>query len=91
MDPKQLEFLRRVMETQFIALELNLLLDTHPSDERALQDFRAASRELRNLVATYEAAYGPLLNYGLGEPGMAPCWQWISDPWPWEINWRGKC
>ena len=35
----------------------------------------------------YERIYGPLLNFGLGMTSRNS-WQWIQDPWPWEVNWR---
>ncbi len=88
MDRNQMEKLRYLMELEFVAIELNLFLDTHPGERRALQDFCAVARELIEAKAAYEAEYGPLLNFGLGAPGTAPSWQWINDPWPWEINWR---
>ncbi len=88
MDKGKMQMLRQIMELEFVCVELNLFLDTHPEDQRALQDFRQVSEELLNAKAAYEAAHGPLLNFGLGRAGAT--WQWICDPWPWEINWKGS-
>jgi spore coat protein JB len=88
VDRKQMDRLRHLMELEFVAIELNLFLDTHPCDRRALQDFRAVSQELMMAKSAYEAEYGPLLNFGLGGTSSSPSWEWINDPWPWEINWR---
>jgi len=85
-DPRQMEMLRSIMQVQFQTVELNLFLDTHPADVAALAAYQMYSEQLNCLVREYEAAFGPLLHFGLG---MAPNgWQWICDPWPWEINWR---
>ncbi|HHW19354.1 MAG TPA: spore coat protein CotJB [Firmicutes bacterium] len=87
MDPRQKELLMRIMELEFACIDLDLYLATHPDDTRALQDFKMRSQELMNAKMEYELAYGPLLNYGFGtNPGRT--WQWIDEPWPWEINWR---
>jgi len=86
MDPRQKEMLLRIMELEFTAVDLNLFLDTHPDDERALADFRSTTQHLMNAKMEYESTYGPLLNYGFGMTGRK--WQWIDEPWPWEINWR---
>lgn len=87
MDTRQKELLMRIMELEFACLELNLFLDTHPDDTSALKDFKLRSQELMKAKMEYEFAYGPLLNYGFGTAGTG--WQWINDPWPWEINWKG--
>ncbi|MEX0974646.1 MAG: spore coat protein CotJB [Bacillota bacterium] len=85
-DPRQLEMLRRIMQVEFELIELNLFLDTHPEDCAALSAFQMYAEQLACLKRDYEAVFGPLLNFGFG---MAPNgWQWINDPWPWEINWR---
>jgi spore coat protein JB len=88
VDARYFEMLRRIMELQFITLELNLFLDTHPNDERALCDFKAASDALMAAIHEFERAFHPLLNYGLGH--VADGWNWICDPWPWEINWQQR-
>lgn len=88
MKTNQFESLRNIMMLQFIAVELNLFLDTHPGDERALEDFRCISQELLEAKSEYEAQYEPLLNFGLGYPSDPNCFTWVNDPWPWEINWK---
>lgn len=87
MQEQQLQMLRRIMELEFICLELQLFLDTHPDETRAVQDFSAVSAELMEAKSQYEAMYGPLLSYGFGK-ASGQRWQWIDDLWPWEINWR---
>lgn len=85
-DPRLLEILRRIMQVEFVTVELNLFLDTHPGDAAALAAYRMYSDQLASLKHEYEASFGPLCNFGFGM--AANGWQWVCDPWPWEINWR---
>ena len=85
-EPKRMELLREIMQVQFVALELNLFLDTHPSETAALLAFGTYSEQLMKLKEIYESQFGPLLNFGWSETHGS--WQWIDEPWPWEINWR---
>ncbi|HHV79554.1 MAG TPA: spore coat protein CotJB [Firmicutes bacterium] len=83
----RLSLLRRIMELQFTATDLNLFLDTHPDDQRALADYNATVQELRTAVSMYEMRYGPLINYGFSE--SSGTWRWVDEPWPWEIVFEG--
>ena len=84
MEAHRKELLKRIMALEFTALELNLYLDTHPEDERALADFNQVAHELAELKEHYEHRYGPLLNYGWGPSHER--WRWPDEPWPWEIS-----
>jgi spore coat protein JB len=76
--------LKRIQEMEFVAVELNLYLDTHPCDEEAVNDYNCAVEVLKKMRKDYEAAFGPLFNFGWGGCSRAP-WQWVEGPWPWEI------
>ena len=76
--------LAKIQEMEFIAIELNLYLDTHPCDDEALCDYNRAVEDSRCLVRKYEAEFGPLYNFGLSA-NCEDVWQWIKSPWPWEI------
>ena len=69
---------------EFVAVEINLYLDSHPRDQRALNDFDDISRQIAALKVEYERLYGPLINFGFGLNSSRNQWQWINDPWPWE-------
>lgn len=81
--PEQMALLRRIQEIEFVAIDLNLYLDTHPDDQRALCDYNHASQQLQALMREYERCYGPLMPFGHGV--SQPPWAWIEDPWPWDI------
>jgi spore coat protein JB len=69
-----------IMMLGFCALDMSLYLDTHPSDEQALDYYNQCSSLYQNAVDTYEQNYGPLALSG----GGLKSWDWNSTPMPWE-------
>ena len=84
MNKDRLDMLKRVMELEFTAIDLNLFLDTHPNDQKALAYYDKILMELRETKREYEKRYGPLTVFGV-TPGKN-YWQWVEEPWPWEIQ-----
>ena len=80
--------LHRIQEIEFMGVELNLYLDTHPGDQRALCEYNNYSRQLRALKEQYERMYGPLCGFGFS-PSQYP-WRWIMEPWPWDKMGEGR-
>lgn len=81
---EQALMLLQIQELDFAAIDLNLYLDTHPNDKKALHDYNCLTQKLRVLRNEYQRIYGPLVNFGFA-PSQYP-WRWINDPWPWEIE-----
>ncbi|MBA4541719.1 MULTISPECIES: spore coat protein CotJB [Thermoactinomyces] len=79
----QRELLRQLQEIDFVLVELNLYLDTHPSDLEALQQFNWYVNERKKIARTYEEHYGPLRNFGQSMNQYPNGWN--EGPWPWEI------
>ncbi|MGI6538646.1 MAG: spore coat protein CotJB [Caldicoprobacterales bacterium] len=69
---------------EFAAVELNLYLDSHPDNQKALNDYNILVSQIAALKDEYEKIYGPLLNFGFGKNVSKERWQWLNDPWPWE-------
>lgn len=76
------EMLARLQEIQFMTVDLNLYLNTHPDDVRALNQYNYYAAQQMMLKNKYEQLYGPLSNFGTAF-GKVP-WNWIYEPWPWE-------
>ena len=77
----QAQLLQWINEVSFAVKELTLYLDTHPDDEDAMAFFHHFKDERKKALELYSSAYTPLT------VDLAPnnnCWQWASDPWPWE-------
>lgn len=75
--------LQDIRELEFAAIELNLYLDTHPKNIKALRDYNCISKALIELKQIYDNKFGQLSNFGYSESTNAP-WKWTSSKWPWE-------
>ena len=75
------ELLRKVQEADFVLYDVNLFLDTHPSNQAALEFFNEYPRVYTEAVADYEALYGPLVAF---DTDTTQGWLWVQGPWPWE-------
>ena len=80
-DMTECELKSRIDEVQFVCVELNLYLDTHPDDVKAMNDYISYSTELMNLMQMYETQYGPLMNFGHSDTDTG---SWVFSKWPWE-------
>ena len=84
VDINRAHLLLKIQELSFVTVDLNLYLDTHPNDAKALDHYNKAATELQTLMKQYENLYGPLANFGHGtETGNT--WRWINNPWPWDM------
>lgn len=82
MDCQQEKMLREVMAADFTLIELNLYLDTHPCDQRALALYCQCLQRAKMLRENYERCYGPLSP--MSPYTVGPNWRWIEEPWPWQ-------
>ena len=82
-DPYFDRLLREIQENGFALVDLQLHLDTHPTDSASLAQYEARAGRERVLARAFEERYGPLHNYG--ESASADINAWINGPWPWEL------
>lgn len=75
--------LYRIRAYDFAIVEMNLFLDTHPTDEQAISLFHMYQEKRKELISAYEAQFGPYINTVDDVKGDA--FTWICDPWPWEF------
>jgi len=75
--------LKDLQEIDFVLVELNLYLDTHPMDNLALQQFNQMAQKRQLLAGQFELKFGPLMN--MGHSYSRSPWQWIDTPWPWQV------
>lgn len=77
------ELLRQIQSLNFAIIETVLYLNTHPEDRAVLRLHNQYARQYKDLVEEYQERYGPLYaNY----PDADYPWQWINEPWPWQIE-----
>ncbi len=74
--------LKKLMEIDFTLIELNLYLDTHPTDRRALAQFNRFVCMRKPILERLDKVYGPI---ALNQPIQYP-WAWLNQPWPWRIH-----
>ena len=77
---KKEQLMRRIQASKFVAWEIKIYLDTHPSDRNALRRLREEEEKLQALKEEYEENYGPIEESGENR------WAWINSPWPWETG-----
>jgi spore coat protein JB len=73
---------KKLQEVGFMLVELNLFLDTHPNDKKAIELYNTYSMQQAELRKEYAQKYGPLLNFGNQE--VDDNFSWVNSPWPWE-------
>lgn len=81
MDINRENLLRQVMAADFMVIEMNLYLNTHPTEQRAIALFNSSVQRAKMLRDMYERTYGPLTPFYTNNKNT---WQWIESPWPWE-------
>jgi spore coat protein JB len=81
--PDYYVLLQELQEVQFVLVELNLYLDTHPDDSEAIKQFNFYKQQRKEIAKKFEKKFGPLFNFGLST-SRTP-WQWIEQPWPWQV------
>lgn len=86
--PKQMpqqyyDLLEEIQAVDFVLVELNLYLDTHPEDIEAIQQFNQCTLESKKLKKQFEKQFGPLMHFGKGYSGYP--WNWDNAPWPWQV------
>ena len=75
--------LLEIQKVDFALVELNLYLDTHPTDMQALQQFNQLAQRRQQLVHEFELKFGPMMNFGHSFSRFP--WQWNETPWPWQV------
>lgn len=78
------EMMKMIHALDFAIHELVLFLDTHPTNQRAMQLLREYRNERKETVELYEQKYGTYIVTPADAPANSSCWQWLESPWPWE-------
>lgn len=83
------ELLMKLMQLDFLCVDLQLFLDTHPCDEKALLKYNETVIAANKLRKDYENYFGPLYSFRSEQSNGH---KWIDSPWPWqyEMNFEMK-
>lgn len=77
------EMLKKLMELDFIAVDLGLFLNTHPHEAAAIQTYNQVITAADALRMKFEEAFGPLCSFR-SYAADSSHWQWEENPWPWQ-------
>ncbi len=75
--------LGELMALDFVAHELVLYLDTHPSDKEAFQMLQNIQKLAETAKDRFVKRYGPICHKDLA--GMKE-FTWLNNPWPWDYK-----
>jgi len=80
--------MKKIQQMQFMAVEFNLYLNTHPNDMKALTQYNYYAEQLTMLKKQYDDMYGPIMGFGCSQSKNG--WKWIYEKWPWENYQEGE-
>ncbi|MCL1694864.1 MULTISPECIES: spore coat protein CotJB [unclassified Lysinibacillus] len=83
MPPEFYKLLEEIQAIDFVIVELNLYLDTHPHDYDAIQQFNQNTEISMRLKVEFEQKFGPLMNFGRSYSNYP--FNWVDTPWPWQV------
>ncbi|UNK17295.1 spore coat protein CotJB [Paenibacillus sp. N3/727] len=82
-DHRYYELLEQLQAIDFVLLELNLFLNTHPNDLKSIEQYNKLAQERMILARQFQDLYGPLMNFGHSYTRYP--FQWSETPWPWQV------
>ncbi|TCP55456.1 spore coat protein JB [Tumebacillus sp. BK434] len=80
------EYYKLLLDLQavdFVLVELNLYLDTHPTDRKAIEQYNLYAHKKQQLKQQFDANFGPL--QGFGNSYSKDPFEWGKAPWPWQV------
>ncbi|MFD2673238.1 spore coat protein CotJB [Marinicrinis sediminis] len=77
------EWMKKIQEVDFVLVDLNLYLDTHPDDRDAIAQYNQFVQQSMNLKAQFQQTFGPLYHFGCSYSPYP--WVWKEAPWPWQV------
>lgn len=81
--PNRKDLLCWINVVSFAVDDVQLFLDTHPTDQNALAYFREYSKLRNQALKEYAKYYGPL-TIDTATESCNDKWNWIQEPWPWQ-------
>ena len=81
MKKEQRELLDLIRVLGFNVFDTVLFLDTHPCDQKALNNYKKYQQLLEKATKEYTTYFGPLTTDNVTVEDM---WTWGEQPWPWE-------
>ncbi|ASS76224.1 spore coat protein CotJB [Tumebacillus algifaecis] len=80
------EYYKLLLDLQtvdFVLVELNLYLDTHPTDRKSIEQYNYYAHKKELLKKQFNEKFGPL--QGFGNSYSRDSFEWGEAPWPWQV------
>lgn len=77
----QENLMRRLQIQSFAIVDIQLYLDTHPTDQKALEYYQRYCTMYEETLNDYVQRYGPI---DVTDVVDSKRWTWVDTPWPWE-------
>lgn len=77
------QLMEEIQTVDFVLVELNLYLNTHPHDHKAINQYNEFAQKSMALKNKFQSLFGPLYNFG-NSYSTYP-WTWDEAPWPWQV------
>ena len=77
------ECLRKLQEASFALDDVKLFLDTHPTDQKALEYYEKQKKLRDQYMRDFTSRFGPISAYDVNVTNR---WTWVDNPWPWETE-----
>lgn len=84
MNEQKEKLLCEIGMLDFICIEMNLYLDTHPKDMDAIAYYKYYNRLYKQAKREYSVKYGPLCPDDTDIPGGTDYWKWSTEPFPFQ-------
>lgn len=88
--PSRQQLMDTINQSSFAVDDILLYLDTHSHDMEALTYFQKQSAIRKDAMKHYAMHYGPL-TIDTVDDSNSDAWEWMMQPWPWEIPQKGRC
>lgn len=83
MPDEYYQLVHQLQMVDFVLVELNLYLDTHPADTGAIEQYNLYAQKKQALKQAFDQRFGPLQGFG---NSMSPApFAWKEAPWPWQV------
>ena len=78
--------MRKLCMLDFMATDLHLYLDTHPTNRDAIAEYNKVNETAAQIREDYEKLHGPLCSYR--SFSAENHWSWLSEHCPWECEYN---
>lgn len=77
------QLMKKLQTVDFALFDTALYLDTHPTDQAALNYYDKIKQTSNSIREEYISKFEPLT---IGDVENSNIFNWVNNPWPWEVD-----